>query len=131
MKLLEGKTVLITGASRGIGAATAKLLASNGATVIVNYMHSENQANKVVREISDNGGKAITIQADISDPKQVEKLFSKSIEQYGSIDMLVLNAGAAFPVIPFMDYKWEDFEKKLFSEIQSAFYCCKEVVPNG
>ncbi|BES61001.1 SDR family NAD(P)-dependent oxidoreductase [Dysgonomonas capnocytophagoides] len=130
MKILEGKTVLITGASRGIGAATAKLLAANGAAVIVNYMRSESQAHSVVNEISKNGGKAIAIQADISDPEQVKKLFSKSLEQFASIDMLVLNAGAGFPVVPFVDYEWEDFQKKLFSEVQSAFYCCKETIPS-
>lgn len=128
MKLLSGKTALITGSSRGIGAATAKLFADNGANVIVNYGRSTDEAQKLVSDIESKGGKAIAIQADVTDPAQVKNLVAESVAIFGNIDILVLNAGADFPVMPFVNYEWSDFEYKLMSEVRSAFYCCKEVV---
>lgn len=129
MKLLSGKTALITGSSRGIGAATAKLFAAHGAAVVVNYAKSEKAANELVEEIRSSGGEAVAIQADVSDPQQIKEMVSKSVEQLGSIDILVLNAGFSFPTVPFMQYQWIDFEKKLLNEMKSAFFCCKEIVP--
>jgi len=129
MKLLSGKTALITGSSRGIGAATAKLFAAHGAAVVVNYAKSEKIAIELVEEIKSSGGQAIAIQADVSDPKQIKEMVSKSVEQLGKIDILVLNAGFSFPTVPFIQYQWDDFEKKLLNEMKSAFFCCQEVVP--
>lgn len=129
MKLLSGKTALITGSSRGIGAATAKLFAEQGAAVAINYANSEQAANEVVQEIIAAGGKAVAIKADVSDPQQIKEMVSKTCEQLGNIDIMVLNAGFSFPTVPFMQYQWEDFEKKLVNEMKAAFFCCQEVVP--
>ena len=130
MKLLSGKTALITGSSRGIGAATAQMLADHGAAVVVNYMNSKQAADQIVKDIEVKGGKAYAIQADVSDPIQIKELIAKSNEKLGQIDILVLNASFNFPIVPFLQYKWEDFETKLTNEMKSAFHCCKEVVPD-
>ncbi len=129
MKLLTGKTALITGASRGIGAATARLFGAQGAAVAVNYASSEQAANEVVQEIVASGGKATAVKADVSDPVQIREMVMKTAGELGDIDILVLNAGFNFPTVPFLQYQWEDFEKKLNNEMRSAFFCCQEVLP--
>lgn len=129
-KLMKDRVVLVTGASRGIGAATAKLLGRHGANVGVNYYGSEAAAGQVVDEISLEGGKALAVKADVRDSQQVEAMVQKVSEAFGSIDTLVLNANASFAIAPFVDYKWEDFEAKLLGELKSAFYPCKAVVPS-
>jgi 3-oxoacyl-[acyl-carrier protein] reductase len=129
MELLSGKTALITGASRGIGAATAQMLAAHGAAVIVNYMNSKQAADQIVKDIEVKGGKAFAVQADVSDPAQIKQMVAKANEKYGQINIMVLNAGFSFPVMPFLQYPWEAFETKLTNELKSAFHCCKEVVP--
>jgi 3-oxoacyl-[acyl-carrier protein] reductase len=129
MKLLTGKTALITGSSRGIGAATAKLFAEHGANVVVNYANSEQSARSVIEEIEQAGGKAIAIKADVSNETEIKKMVTETMQRFGSIDILVLNASFSFPTVPFVQYQWIDFERKLMNEIKSAFICCKEVVP--
>lgn len=129
-KLLQDRVVLVTGASRGIGAATAKLLASHGAAVGVNYYSSESAAQEVVDDIKKDGGKAIAIKADVREMPQVESLVQQVTEAFGAIDTLVLNANASFAIAPFLDHKWEDFEAKLLGELKNAFYPCKAVVPS-
>ena len=129
MTLLSNKVALITGSSRGIGAATAKIFAENGAAVVVNYVAHSNAADAVVADITNSGGKAIAIQADVADPAQVKTMVSRATSELGNIDILVLNASITFPVVPFVDFKWEDFEYKLTRELKAAFFCCKEVVP--
>lgn len=101
---LKGKVAIITGASRGIGAATAKLFAKEGAKVVLDYHISEyepdafDNVNAVRNEINHAGGEAITIEADVSDEKQVEDLFETAITQYGGVDILVNNAGIVYDV---------------------------------
>ena len=87
------KVAIVTGASRGIGAAIAKRLGRDGFTVIVNYAGNSDAAAAVVHDIKVAGGKAVAIQADVSDPKQVENLFDRSRTEFGGIDVLVNNAG--------------------------------------
>lgn len=90
---LTGKTVLVTGASKGIGAAIAKRVAADGASVVVNYASSREGADKVVAEITKAGGKAVAIQGDVSKEADVVRLFAESKKAYGRIDVLVNNAG--------------------------------------
>lgn len=129
-KLLQDRVVLVTGASRGIGAATAKLLASHGAAVGVNYYSSESAAQEVVEDIKKDGGKAKAVKGDVREMPQVESLVQQVTEAFGAIDTLVLNANASFAIAPFVDHKWEDFEAKLLGELKNAFYPCKAVVPS-
>jgi len=93
MQALKGKVVLITGASKGIGAVTALEMAKSGAIVIVNYNGSEKAAEQVVANIKASGGHAITIQADVSNEHDVEPLFDEAIAEFGKVDVLVNNAG--------------------------------------
>jgi 3-oxoacyl-[acyl-carrier protein] reductase len=93
MKNLEGKVALVTGASKGIGAAIARELGSRGAAVAVNYAGSKAGADKVVEEIKKAGGKAIAVQANVADPDTIEPLIATVAKQLGPINILVNNAG--------------------------------------
>jgi 3-oxoacyl-[acyl-carrier protein] reductase len=93
MRKLEGKIAVVTGASKGIGAAAAKQLAAEGATVVVNYHTSKEGADQVVASIIAAGGKAIAVSADVSNEKEIAELFQKTKEAYGRVDILVNNAG--------------------------------------
>ena len=121
-KLLKNRVALVTGASRGIGAATAKLLAQHGAAVGINYYSSEQAAQEVVDAIASEGGKALAVKADVRDMHQIEAMTQQVKETFGAIDTLVLNANASFTTAPFIEQQWEDFEAKLLGELKSAFY---------
>jgi len=92
-KKLADKVAVVTGASKGIGAAIAKQMAAEGAAVVVNYASSKEGADRVVSEISKNGGKALAVQADISNAKDVQRLFAETKKTFGRVDVLVNNAG--------------------------------------
>lgn len=128
--LLENRVVLVTGASRGIGAATAKLLAANGAAVGVNYFRSEAPARALVAEIEAVGGRGVALAADVRDRMQVEAMVATLATTFGPVDTLVVNASIGFPVKPFTDFEWADFEAKLIGEMKAAFNCCQAVTPS-
>jgi 3-oxoacyl-[acyl-carrier protein] reductase len=90
---LAGKVAVVTGASKGIGAAIARQLASDGASVVVNYASSKPGADKVVAEISAGGGRAVAIQGDVAKKSDIERLFAGTKEAFGAVDILVNNAG--------------------------------------
>jgi 3-oxoacyl-[acyl-carrier protein] reductase len=92
-KKLAGKVAVVTGASKGIGAAIAKQLAADGASVIVNYASSKSGADKVVSDITAQGGKAIAVQGDMAKKSDIERLFAETKKTYGHLDVLVNNAG--------------------------------------
>jgi 3-oxoacyl-[acyl-carrier protein] reductase len=92
MSSLAGKTAVVTGSSRGVGADTATLLAADGANVVINYRQKAPRANKVVKGIEDAGGHAIAVGADLTDPDSVRALMHSAVDTYGSLDLLVLNA---------------------------------------
>lgn len=127
--LLDNRVVLVTGASRGIGAATCKLLAKNGARVAVNYHQSEEAARSVVAAIAAEGGTAVALKADARDAAQVQTMVQVASEKLGPIDTLVANAAIGFPQKPFLELPWDAFEAKLVGEIKSAFHCVKAVAP--
>ena len=93
MAKLSNKVAVVTGASKGIGAAIAKALGGEGASVVVNYSSSKDAADKVVTEIAAAGGKAIAVQGDVSKPADIEGLFAATKKAYGKVDILVNNAG--------------------------------------
>src|SRR5467141_149003 len=92
-KKLDGKVAIVTGASKGIGAAIAKHLAAEGAAVVVNYASSKESADQVVDEITKRGGKAVAVQADVAKKKDIERLFAETKKAFGQLDILVNNAG--------------------------------------
>ena len=92
-KKLAGKVAVVTGASKGIGAAIAKALAAEGAAVVVNYSSSKADGEKVAKEIAGLGGKAVAVQANLSKPEDIEHLFDTSKQAFGRVDILVNNAG--------------------------------------
>lgn len=91
----EMKTAIVTGSSSGMGAAIAKKLAADGFAVIVNYAGSKDKADRVVSEIESNGGKAISVQANVSVAEDVKKLFDEAESHFKRVDVLVNNAGKA------------------------------------
>ncbi|MFB5678121.1 SDR family NAD(P)-dependent oxidoreductase [Paenibacillus terreus] len=125
----EAKVALITGAGRGIGAATAKELAASGMRVAVNYLSDHASAGRVVDEIERLGGEAIKIQADVCDAGQVNSMAKQVINRWGTLDILVSNANIPFPIKPFLDMEWDEMAEKLKSEIQAAFNLTQAVIP--
>lgn len=93
VKKLSGKVAVVTGASKGIGAAIAKEYAANGASVVVNYSSSKEDADKVVKEIIAKDGKAIAVQGSVANPEDVKRIFAEAKKAFGSLDVLVNNAG--------------------------------------
>src|SRR3954462_10776679 len=91
-KRLAGKVALVTGSSRGIGAAIALRFASEGAKVVVNYAHSEKEANEVVAQITGAGGSAVAVKANMSNPADITALFAAAVKALGKLDILVNNA---------------------------------------
>src|SRR5215469_4207377 len=90
---LDGQVAVVTGASKGIGAAIAEHLAAAGAAVVVNYASSKAGAEAVVQRIRQSGGKAVAVQADVSKPDDIRRLFAEAKEAFGKLDILVNNAG--------------------------------------
>jgi len=93
-KKLAGKVAVVTGASKGIGAAIATQLADEGASVVVNYSSSKAGADKVVAEITGKGGKALAVQADVSKKADIQKLFAETKKTFGRLDVLINNAAS-------------------------------------
>lgn len=127
--ILEGLTALVTGGSRGIGAACCELLAANGAGVGVNYIGNKEAADGVVKRIASSGGRAFAVQADVRERAQVDRMVAAVQEELGAVDILVNNANINFPVKPFAQFNWEEMNGKLGGEIGASFHCCQAVLP--
>ncbi|WP_158828023.1 3-oxoacyl-ACP reductase family protein [Mucilaginibacter lacusdianchii] len=125
---LLGKIALVTGASRGIGKSIARILAAAGAFVIVNYNTNRKNADEIVEEINNTGGKALAIQADVSDERAVTGMFQKIEEQVGVIDILVNNAGVARIQQP-DEVQPQDWDEVLNINLTSAFLTIRAAVP--
>lgn len=126
-KKLVGKVAVVTGASKGIGASIALQLANEGAFVIVNYSSSKEGAQKVVSEIVKNGGKALAIQANMTDPKEVKHLFSETIRAFGKLDILVNNAGV-YEFAPIEDVTAEHYDKMFDLNVKGLLMATKEAI---
>ena len=124
--LLDGKTALVTGASRGIGRAVALRLAEEGARVAVNYAGNVKAAEEVKAAIEAAGGTAMLCRADIADSAAVEAMVDSVVKAFGAIDILVNNAGITRDTL-LMRMKNEDFEKVLDTNLKGVFYCTKAV----
>jgi 3-oxoacyl-[acyl-carrier protein] reductase len=129
----NGKVALVTGASRGIGAATARRLARDGYAVAVSYEKNGELAAGVVRDIETGGGRALSVQADVSDPKAVVRLFEATERAFGGVDVVVSNAGV-MRLASFRDMTDADFQRMIDVNQKGSFFVLREAarrVRNG
>ncbi len=127
LQRLKGKVAIVTGASRGIGRATALTLAAEGASVVVNYASSSSAAEQVVAEITTQGcGSAIALQADVSKAEQVDALVNAVMEKWGRIDILVNNAGITRDTL-LLRMKPEDWQAVIDLNLTGVFLCSRAV----
>jgi 3-oxoacyl-[acyl-carrier protein] reductase len=126
--LFQGKTAIVTGASRGVGRTTALRLAEGGANVVVNYLKSEDEANEVVKLCEEKGVGAIALQGDVSEWLDAQAIAQKTLERFGRIDLLVLNAGI-WEGAPIEEMSEELWNKVLNTNLKSAWAMTKACVP--
>ena len=124
---LANKVAVVTGASKGIGAAIAKLFAAEGAAVVVNYSSSKAGADRVVSEITSAGGKAVAVQADVSKQSDITRLFTEAVNAFGKVDVLVNNAGI-YEFAPLEDVTEEHFHKQFNLNVLGLILTTKEAV---
>ena len=127
--IVHGRVALVTGASRGIGRAIAKGLAADGAAVAVNYCNNVEAAQQTAGEIQGEGGRAITVRADVADKTAVEAMAGQITKELGPIDILVNNAGVLIPG-ELLDYKEEDLDRMWAINVKGVLYCTGAVVPS-
>lgn len=123
---LQGKVALVTGASRGIGRATALALASEGAAIVVNYASSSSAATEVVEQIEANGGRAIAFKANVANSDEVDQLIAATMEKFGRIDVLVNNAGITRDTL-LLRMKLEDWQAVIDLNLTGVFLCTRAV----
>jgi 3-oxoacyl-[acyl-carrier protein] reductase len=126
---LANKVALVTGASRGIGAAAAIRLAQDGAAVVVNYLQNKAAAQKVLDEIESAGARGMVFQADVTQKAQVESMIRAASRQLGAIDVLVNNAYFPFQVSPLHEISWESFHQAIEHELSAFHYCVQACLP--
>jgi 3-oxoacyl-[acyl-carrier protein] reductase len=126
---LGEKVVLVTGASRGIGAAAAKRLAQSGASVVVNYHQNKEAAQKVLEEVESAGARGMIYQADVTQKDQVESMVKTTEQKLGPVDVLVNNAYFPFDVGQLHDLSWENFHRAVEHELSAFFFCVRACLP--
>lgn len=124
------KVILVTGASRGIGAAAAKRLGKSGAWVIINYHQNREAAEKVLDEIQKAGGEGMLFQADVTRKEQVDLMIQAAREKYRAIDVLVNNAYFPFQVAQLHELSWEDFHRAIEHELRAFYNCVQACLPD-
>jgi 3-oxoacyl-[acyl-carrier protein] reductase len=125
---LEDKVAIVTGSSRGIGKAIAERFAAEGASVTINWVSSEFEAEGVVDTIKRSGGKALSVQADVSSVADVQKLVGSTVDHFGRVDILVNNAGVMITK-SVLDTSEEDWDRTMDINLKGAYLCAKAVAP--
>ncbi|WML36395.1 3-oxoacyl-[acyl-carrier-protein] reductase [Clostridium sp. OS1-26] len=128
MESLKGKTAIVTGASRGIGKAIAVKLAELGANLVLNYRSDSKSVEDVIKEIESKGSKAIAVQGDVSIFSEAENIVKKAVEVFGSLDILINNAGITKDGLV-LRMKEEDFDKVIDVNLKGAFNCIRHAAP--
>ena len=128
MSKLAGKVAVVTGASKGIGAAIAKQLAADGASVVVNYATSKEGADKVVAEIAKSGGKAVAVGGSVSNEGEVETLFAEAKKTYGKVDILVNNAGV-YGFAPLEQVTADEYKRHYDTNVLGLLLTTKAALP--
>ncbi len=121
---LQGKVAIVTGAATGIGKAIVTGMAKEGTSVIIDYVGDPTLANGVVKDIQDAGGKAMAVQADVSNPEQVSTLIQESVKAFGRLDILVNNAGLEYKY-PFTEYPFDKWQKVIAVDLTGPFLCAQ------
>jgi 3-oxoacyl-[acyl-carrier protein] reductase len=124
---LTGKVALVTGGSRGIGAAIAQRLARDGASVAITYVSTPHKAERVVQAINAAGGRALAIKADSADAEAVKRAVAKTVDSFGRLDVLVNNAGAT-ALAPIDDFPLEEFDRLIAVNVKGVFVAIQEAV---
>jgi len=127
MSKLKNKVAVVTGASKGIGAGIAKGLAAEGASVVVNYASSKEGADRVVAEIVKKGGKAVAVQGDVSKSSDVRRLFAETQKAFGTLDVLVNNAGV-YDLVPLDEITEEQFHRQFNTNVLGLILTTQEAV---
>lgn len=127
---LSERVALVTGGSRGIGAAIAQSLAASGAGVVINYIRNQSAASALKEQIESAGGRSIIAQADVADPAAVGRLVEQARESFGKpIDVLINNASGAIQAKPFIETEWNEVQFHLETQLRGAFNCSRAVLP--
>jgi 3-oxoacyl-[acyl-carrier protein] reductase len=129
MSKLKGKVAVVTGASKGIGAAIAKQLAADGAQVVVNYATSRNGAEKVVSDITKAGGNAIAVGGSVSNEADIDKLFAETTKAFGKIDILVNNAGV-YAFSPLEQVTADEYKRQYDTNVLGLLLTTKAALPH-
>lgn len=123
------KVAVITGASGGIGAATARRLAAEGFRLVLGYCRSREKAEALCRELRAAGGEAVTFRADITRPAEAAALIDHAVAEYGHLDVLINNAGIA-QIKPFTDITPEEWRQMFAANVDGVYHCCRAAVPH-
>ena len=121
---LEKKVAIVTGAATGIGQAIATAFAAEGAAVVVDYVGKGNAADETIKKIESAGGRAVAVDADVSDPTQVQKLVDQTVSRFGKLDILVNNAGIEFKH-PFLEFPLELWQKVIAVDLTGPWLCAQ------
>ena len=135
MRDFEGRVVLVTGASRGIGAAIARAFAARGAAVAVNYLRRHDAAQAVVQDCRAAGGDAVALAADVTRPDQAQALVERTVAEFGRLDVLVNNAFAPYAFDPEQRQPvealtWPHFQRQFDGAVGAAFHLCRAALPH-
>ena len=122
---LAGKVALITGSDSGIGQATAIEFAREGADVVVHFLHDADGAEETRTAVTAEGGKAIVVRADVSDENQVASMFDQAVDTFGSIDILMNNAGVDASGIPVAELSTDIWDRAIRTNVYGYFFCCR------
>lgn len=125
---LQDKVVLITGSSSGIGKATALRFAKEGARVVVNYKTNKEGGEETVKEIEKLGGTALLVQADVSNPREVKRLFEEVVKKFGTVDILINNAAIPNDKVPYFEASYDEIVELVNTDLVGPMICAQEAI---